>query len=75
MGFLAVDPHPYNNSGLAAESAEVARQIDEHGRWFELNVTAFDRTAKRLRLGTVRTLSPDDAAVRKAADFLGIAPA
>lgn len=38
------------------------------------NVTAFDRAAPRLRLGAVRRLSADDAAVREAADFLGIAP-
>jgi hypothetical protein len=39
------------------------------------NVTVFDRTVERLRLGTVRRLSVDDVAVREAADFLGIAPA
>jgi RES domain len=39
------------------------------------NVTAFDRTVRRLRVGTVRRLSIDDVAVREAADFLGIAPA
>jgi hypothetical protein len=41
-------------------------------RW--ANVTAFDRAAPRLHLGAVRPLSADDAAVREAADFLGIAP-
>ena len=41
-------------------------------RW--ANVTAFDRAVPRLRVGAVRPLSADDAAVREAADFLGIAP-
>lgn len=40
IGFLVHDPHPYADSGLAADSAELARQIDDHGRWFESNLTA-----------------------------------
>lgn len=40
IGFLVVDPHPYEDSGLAAASAEMAREIDDHGRWFESNLTA-----------------------------------
>jgi 4-amino-4-deoxy-L-arabinose transferase-like glycosyltransferase len=40
IGFLVADPHPYADSGLAADSAELARQIDDHGRWFESNLTA-----------------------------------
>lgn len=40
-----------------------------------LNVTLFDRAARRLRVGTVRRLSVEDVAVHEAADFLGIAPA
>ena len=39
------------------------------------NVTIFDRTARRLRIGAIRRLAVDDVAVREAADFLGIAPA
>lgn len=40
LGFLVADPHPYASSGLAADSAEMARQIDQHGRWFESNIPA-----------------------------------
>jgi RES domain len=36
------------------------------------NVTLFDRVAARLRLGGVRRLGPDDAALVEAADFLGL---
>jgi 4-amino-4-deoxy-L-arabinose transferase-like glycosyltransferase len=39
-GFLIADPHPFDDSGLAADSAEVARQIDLHGRWFQSNLVA-----------------------------------
>jgi len=39
-----------------------------------VNVTAFDRAARRFRLATVRKLTVSDAAVREAADVLGIAP-
>ena len=48
IGFLAADPHPFADSGLAADSAEVARQIDQHGRWFTSNLTALNQ------LGTVQ---------------------
>jgi 4-amino-4-deoxy-L-arabinose transferase-like glycosyltransferase len=52
--FLAADPHPYADSGLAADSAEVARQIDVHGRWFESNLIALNQLGnlqnQRLRL-------------------------
>jgi 4-amino-4-deoxy-L-arabinose transferase-like glycosyltransferase len=40
LTFLAIDPYPYANSGLAADSAEIARQIDQHGRWFTSNIAA-----------------------------------
>lgn len=54
LGFLATDPHPFADSGLAADSAEVARQIDAHGRWFTSNMTALDQLGalqdRRLRL-------------------------
>lgn len=43
VGFLLHDPHPYADSGLAADSAEVARQIDDHGRWFASNLTALNQ--------------------------------
>ncbi|HET8605884.1 MAG TPA: RES family NAD+ phosphorylase [Gaiellaceae bacterium] len=36
------------------------------------NVTLFDRAAPLLRLGEVRELDLEDAAVREAADFLGL---
>lgn len=39
------------------------------------NVTLFDRAARRLRLRDVAALDVAHAAVREAADFLGIAPA
>jgi hypothetical protein len=39
------------------------------------NVTVFDRVTERLRVGALRRLSVGDAAVREAADVLGIAPA
>jgi hypothetical protein len=39
-----------------------------------MNVTVFDRAAPRLRLSAVRRLAVGDAAVREAADLLGIAP-
>ena len=38
------------------------------------NVTVFDRAAKRLDLGEVRRLRPDDPAVEEASLFLGLAP-
>ena len=47
-------------------------------RWWSIfeslwaNYTLFDRTAPRLRLEDLRTLSLDDAAVAEAADFLGL---
>ncbi len=57
-------------------------QDGAHGiRWWStfealwLNVTVFDRAARQLRLGPVRRLSVDDAVVREAAEFLGIAAA
>jgi hypothetical protein len=37
-----------------------------------INWTLFDRTAKALRLGEVRTLTITDPAVQEAADFLGL---
>ena len=39
------------------------------------NVTLFDRGTRRLRLGDIAALDVGHAAVREAADFLGIAPA
>ena len=39
-----------------------------------LNVTLFDRAARRLRLAAVRRLEAADPLVREAADVLGIAP-
>jgi hypothetical protein len=39
-----------------------------------INVTAFHRAARRLRLRSVQGLTVGDAAVREAADLLGIAP-
>ena len=43
VGFLVADPYPFSDSGLAADSAEVARQIDDHGRWFVSNLTALNQ--------------------------------
>ncbi len=43
IAFLAADSHPYADSGLAADSAEIARQIDQHGRWFESNLVALNQ--------------------------------
>lgn len=43
VGFLLVDPHPYADSGLAADSAEMARQVDQHGRWFQSNLVALNQ--------------------------------
>jgi RES domain len=49
-------------------------------RWWSIfealwaNVTIFDRAARRLTLGDVRRLEPDDAAVVDAAAFLGLPP-
>jgi 4-amino-4-deoxy-L-arabinose transferase-like glycosyltransferase len=40
VAFLVADPHPYEDSGLAAASGEMARQIDHHGRWFASNLVA-----------------------------------
>lgn len=42
VGFLIADTHPYADSGLAADSAEIARQID-HGHWFESNLVALNK--------------------------------
>src|SRR5689334_15585656 len=33
VGLYAQEPRPYDNSGLAAEHGELARNIDDHGRW------------------------------------------
>ena len=42
VGLYAQEPHPYDNSGLAVEHAELARNIDDHGRWFVVNLRALD---------------------------------
>ncbi len=57
------------------------RQGADGIRWWSpfeslwVNVTVFDHVGRRVRLESVDRVSLDDAAVREAADFLGIAPA
>jgi 4-amino-4-deoxy-L-arabinose transferase-like glycosyltransferase len=57
VGFLLADPHPYADSGLAADSAEMARQIDQHGRWFESNLVALNQLGN-LQNATHQLISP-----------------
>jgi 4-amino-4-deoxy-L-arabinose transferase-like glycosyltransferase len=40
LGFFLSSPHPYENSGLASDHGEVARNIVSHGKWFVLNQKA-----------------------------------
>lgn len=61
LAVFVADTHPYKYSGLAAGSAEMARQIDQHGRWFESNITALtylqDVQVQRRRLVDPAALS------------------
>ena len=41
------NPRPFAGGGLAAEQAEMARNIVDHGRWFFLNPQAYDLIKKR----------------------------
>ncbi len=65
IGFLVADPHPYEDSGLAAASAEMAREIDDHGRWFESNLTA-DALIGTLQNDEQRLLDPASISFRAA---------
>lgn len=40
-------PKPFEGGGLAAEQAEMARNIVDHGRWFVINTKALDLVKKR----------------------------
>jgi len=57
------------------------RQGADGIRWWStfeslwMNVTAFEHAAQRLRLESIHKASLEDAAVREASEFLGIAPA
>jgi RES domain-containing protein len=86
---MVLHAHALRPSVVATRQRDItqpqARVLYEAGadgiRWWSTfealwaNVTVFDRAAPRLRLAVVRPLSAEDAAVREAADFLGIAPA
>jgi 4-amino-4-deoxy-L-arabinose transferase-like glycosyltransferase len=65
IAFLVADPHPFADSGLAADSAEVARQIDQHARWFESNLTALNQLGT-VQDGEQRLLDPSSLDFRAA---------
>jgi hypothetical protein len=54
------------------EGADALRWWSTHEALWT-NVTLFDRAAPALRVGDVRALAPDDAALSEATEFLGIA--
>jgi hypothetical protein len=41
------NPRPFAGGGLAAEQAEMARNVIDHGRWFVLNPKAYELVKKR----------------------------
>ena len=41
------NPHPNDGAGLAAEQAEMARNIVDHGTWFAVNPQAFELVKNR----------------------------
>lgn len=42
VGVFLHSPRPYQGAGLAAEQAEIARNIVDHGRWFVVNSGAYN---------------------------------
>jgi 4-amino-4-deoxy-L-arabinose transferase-like glycosyltransferase len=65
VGLYAQEPHPYDNSGLAVEHAELARNIDDHGRWFVVNLRALDVLGPRQRLAH-RLVDPAEVTLSQA---------
>jgi 4-amino-4-deoxy-L-arabinose transferase-like glycosyltransferase len=59
LAFLAIDTHPYTSSGLAAASGEIARQVVDHGRWFEADTGALRRISE-LQNAQHRLIDPAD---------------
>lgn len=60
LAFLAADPYPAADAGLALWSGEMARQIDDHGRWFQMNLNAIAYVG---RLQNQRTALIDPAMI------------
>lgn len=46
LALLAAEPRPFDSSGLVLNHAELARNAVDHGRWFEVNLRAFDVVGK-----------------------------
>lgn len=46
---VAADPQPYDNSGLASDHGEVARNIVDNGRWFAVNPEALELVTRAQR--------------------------
>jgi 4-amino-4-deoxy-L-arabinose transferase-like glycosyltransferase len=47
LAAIAVEPQPFENAGLAADHGEMARNVVDHGRWFEANRAALAEVADR----------------------------
>jgi 4-amino-4-deoxy-L-arabinose transferase-like glycosyltransferase len=58
-GALAAQPHPYDNSGLASDHGELARNIVSHDRWFVVNLNALALIGERQRRDN-RLVDPAD---------------
>jgi hypothetical protein len=47
VGEYVRSPHPLDGAGLAAEQAEMARNLVDHGKWFAVNPAAFELLKER----------------------------
>ena len=47
VGEYVRSPHPLDGAGLAAEQAEMARNLVDHGNWFAVNRAAFELLKER----------------------------
>jgi hypothetical protein len=65
LSYLLSNQYPYTDSGLAADSAEIARQIDDHGRWFTANLPALNQLIN-LQARRGELIDPADVSFRVA---------